>query len=46
MFYHWVNWQAHATPFSKYLFGGMYDETVALLLHKPKKKEEETNDHA
>jgi len=34
MFYLWIQWQAHATPFSKYLFGGMTEITVELLLHQ------------
>jgi hypothetical protein len=35
MFWYWIQWQAEARPFSKYLFGGMYDETTELLLYNP-----------
>ena len=38
MFYLWIEWQTEATPFSKYLFGGMNDVTTELLLTKPKKE--------
>ena len=38
MFYLWIKWQTEATPFSKYLVGGMNDVTTELLLTKPKKE--------
>ena len=33
MFYKWIEWQAHAEPLSKYLFGGMTEITIELMLH-------------
>jgi len=40
MFYYWIEWQAHATPFSKYLFGGMNNVTTELLLINPKEEKQ------
>jgi len=40
MFYSWIEWQAHATPFSKYLFGGMNNVTTELLLINPKEEKQ------
>ena len=37
MFWYWIEWQAHAIPLSKYLFGGMTEDTIKFLLYTPDK---------
>lgn len=38
MFYQWLQWQAEARPFSKYLFGAMNEWTTELMLINPKER--------